>query len=108
MASKAAPLPTSNEVPQQMGFDRLAEVLSSRISKMRQKIYAPDARKQLRKFSSGEASKLLGISDSHLRQLSIDGIGPQPELGAGSISPERVPRTRFRCSHVVGRGRSCK
>ena len=100
MASKAAPLPTSNEVPQQMGFDRLAEVLSSRISKMRQKIYAPDARKQLRKFSSGEASKLLGISDSHLRQLSIDGIGPQPELGAGgkrlySLADINVLRQHF-------------
>lgn len=100
MASKVAPLPTSNEVPQQMGFDRLAEVLSSRISKMRQKIYAPDARKQLRKFSSGEASKLLGISDSHLRQLSIDGIGPQPELGAGgkrlySLADINVLRQHF-------------
>lgn len=83
MASEAAEVVRTEKDVGALGFDRLADILSTRIEKMRRKIYAPDARKHLRKFSSGEASRLLGISDSHLRQLTIDGIGPQPEVGAG-------------------------
>ena len=37
----------------------------------------------LRSFSSGEAARLIGVSDGYLRQLSLAGEGPQPETGAG-------------------------
>jgi len=40
----------------------------------------PDHR-TLRSFSSGEVAGILGVSDSYLRQLSLDGLGPTPELG---------------------------
>ncbi|MBP2444071.1 hypothetical protein JOH51_001510 [Rhizobium leguminosarum] len=35
----------------------------------------------LRPFSLGEVAEILGVSGSYLRQLSIDGLGPTPELG---------------------------
>ncbi|MGZ2433745.1 chromosome partitioning protein [Rhizobium pisi] len=35
----------------------------------------------LRSFSLGEVAEILGVSGSYLRQLSIDGLGPTPELG---------------------------
>ncbi|MGO7079289.1 AAA family ATPase [Rhizobium johnstonii] len=35
----------------------------------------------LRSFSLGEVAEFLGVSGSYLRQLSIDGLGPTPELG---------------------------
>ena len=40
-------------------------------------------KKALRSFSSGEAAKLIGIADGYLRQLSLGGKGPQPEIGSG-------------------------
>ncbi|MBX4893441.1 MULTISPECIES: plasmid partitioning protein RepA [Rhizobium] len=40
----------------------------------------PDLR-ILRSFSLGEVAEILGVSGSYLRQLSIDGQGPTPELG---------------------------
>ncbi|MBY3068549.1 plasmid partitioning protein RepA [Rhizobium laguerreae] len=41
---------------------------------------SPDPR-TLRSFSLGEVAEILGVSGSYLRQLSIDGLGPTPELG---------------------------
>ncbi len=35
----------------------------------------------LRSFSLGEVAEILDVSGSSLRQLSIDGLGPTPELG---------------------------
>lgn len=35
----------------------------------------------LRTFSLGEVAGILGVSGTYLRQLSIDGLGPIPELG---------------------------
>ncbi|WP_082490705.1 plasmid partitioning protein RepA [Aureimonas sp. Leaf454] len=58
-----------------------ARLLSSQLSAMRQRLFPPSAFKTLRSFTSGEAAKLIGVSDGYLRQLSISGEGPQPEIG---------------------------
>ncbi len=66
--------------------DRLAAQagrLSQQLQSLSERLFPPTARKSLRAFTSGEAAKLIGVSDGYLRQLSIDGIGPRPELGAG-------------------------
>lgn len=60
-----------------------AELLSAQLQAMRERLFAPASNKILRKFSSSEAAKLIGVSDSYLRQLSIAGEGPQPETGSG-------------------------
>ena len=58
-----------------------AEVLSSQLQSMRQRFFTPASQKQLRRFSSGEAARLIGVSDSFLRKLSLAGEGPQLEKG---------------------------
>jgi len=60
-----------------------AELLSAQLSALRDRLFPPAAQKTMRPFSSGEAAKLIGVSDGYLRQLSISGEGPSPEVGAG-------------------------
>ncbi|MGE3365058.1 MAG: plasmid partitioning protein RepA [Rhizobiaceae bacterium] len=60
-----------------------AELLSAQLSALRDRLFPPAAQKTLRPFTSGEAAKLVGVSDGYLRQLSISGEGPSPEVGAG-------------------------
>jgi len=59
-----------------------ARELSKKLHAHRIKLFPPTARKELRRFSSGEAAKLIGINDGYLRQLSIEGKGPKPETAA--------------------------
>ena len=60
-----------------------ARALSEQLKAMRERLFPPAASKSLRAFSSGEAAKLIGVSDGYLRQLSLAGEGPQPETGNG-------------------------
>lgn len=57
-----------------------AAVLRAQLQAMSAALYPPSSAKTLRRFSSGEAAKIIGVSDSRLRQLSIEGAGPQPEV----------------------------
>src|SRR5690606_17310716 len=60
-----------------------AQLLSAQLAALRGRLFPPTAMKTLRSFTSGEAAKLIGVSDGYLRQLSISGEGPQPEVGPG-------------------------
>lgn len=60
---------------------RRAEALSSRLRAVGERIFPPTAQKSLRSFTSGEVAQIVGVSDGYLRQLSIDGLGPSPEIG---------------------------
>ncbi len=60
-----------------------ARALSQQLKAMRERLFPPAARKTLRSFTSGEAARLIGVSDGYLRQLSLAGEGPQPETGSG-------------------------
>lgn len=55
--------------------------LSEQLRALRESLFPPTSQKALRRFSSGEASRLIGVTDGYLRQLSIAGEGPQPGLG---------------------------
>ena len=57
--------------------------LSQELNELRKTLFPPESKKTLRSFSSGEAAKLIGIADGYLRQLSLSGKGPQPEIGNG-------------------------
>lgn len=48
---------------------------------MGERVFPPTAQKSLRSFTSGEVAQIVGVSDGYLRQLSLDGLGPAPELG---------------------------
>lgn len=60
-----------------------AKLLSEQLRGLRDRLFPPLAQKSLRSFTSGEAARLIGVSDGYLRQLSINGEGPQPETGVG-------------------------
>ena len=60
-----------------------AQILSAQLSALRERLFPPTSQKILRPFSSGEAAKLVGVSDGYLRQLSISGEGPAPAIGPG-------------------------
>src|SRR3954454_16661773 len=55
--------------------------LSSELNALRKTLFPPVSQKVLRSFSSGEAAKLIGVAEGYLRQLSLAGRGPQPEIG---------------------------
>ena len=60
-----------------------ARSLSANLQTLREKLFPPEAKKQLRRFSSGEAAKLIGVTDSYLRLLSTTGEGPAPATTTG-------------------------
>jgi chromosome partitioning protein len=60
-----------------------ALTLSGQLATLRAKLFPPRSTKTLRRFSSGEAASLIGVSDAYLRQLSLAGQGPEPEIGVG-------------------------
>ncbi len=63
---------------------RHAEVLAAQLHAQRESLFPPDAAKALRRFTSGEAAKLLGVNDSYLRKLHLDGKGPTPDVTSGN------------------------
>ncbi|WP_118138342.1 plasmid partitioning protein RepA [Oceanicella sp. SM1341] len=72
---------------QQIRIDALvaehAHALSARLKAHREQLFPPDAMKQMRRFSSGEVAKLLGVNDAYLRKLHLEGRGPEPQVGPG-------------------------
>ena len=76
--NKAPALPPADET---IAAD--AQALSAQLKAMRERLFPPASQKTLRSFTSGEAARLVGVSDGYLRQLSLAGDGPQPQVGAG-------------------------
>jgi chromosome partitioning protein len=60
-----------------------ARLLSEQLQAMSEALFPPSSKKELRRFTSGEAARLIGVSDSRLRQLSLAGEGPQPAITPG-------------------------
>jgi chromosome partitioning protein len=61
-----------------------AEWLSGQLHAQRENLFPPNAQKQMRTFTSGEAAALLGVNDSYLRKLNLEGRGPSPALTPGN------------------------
>ncbi|MGY2048962.1 plasmid partitioning protein RepA [Methylobacterium sp. JK268] len=57
--------------------------LSAELNALRRTLFPPASAKVLRSFTSGEAARLIGVADGYLRQLSLAGKGPEPEVGPG-------------------------
>ncbi|MEE2951898.1 MAG: plasmid partitioning protein RepA [Pseudomonadota bacterium] len=81
---------------------RDAELLSSQLSAMRERLFPPSAKKALRAFTSGEAAKLIGVSDGYLRQLSLSGDGPQPETQANGRRSYTLETINALRAHLAG------
>jgi aminoglycoside phosphotransferase (APT) family kinase protein len=64
-------MPEAIEAEGQIAAD--AALLSAELQRLRSRLFPPVSEKRLRRFTSGEAARLIGVSDSYLRQLSLDG-----------------------------------
>jgi chromosome partitioning protein len=86
-----------------------AAALSAELQRLRSRLFPPSSDKKLRRFTSGEAARLIGVSDSYLRQLSLEGSGPQPETGAGGRRQYTLEEINVLRTHLTqasgGRGR---
>lgn len=63
-------------------IEKQARQLSRQLKLLSEHLFPPQSQKTLRTFTSGEAAQLIGVSDGYLRQLSLDGKGPIPDVSA--------------------------
>lgn len=56
-----------------------AELLGAQLKQLRLRAFPPSSEKQLRRFTSGEAAKLIGVTDAYIRHLSLTGDAPEAE-----------------------------
>ncbi|MFG1365876.1 plasmid partitioning protein RepA [Xanthobacter versatilis] len=59
---------------------RHSHLLAAQLQALRSQLYPPEAKKSLKTFTSREAATMVGIAESTLRQMSLDGEGAVPEL----------------------------
>ncbi len=79
-----------------------AGILSGQLQILFEKLFSPNAQKELRRFSSAEAARLLGVTDSYVRHLATQGEGVTSEKTSGgrrTFSLEEVNTIR----HHLGR-----
>src|ERR1700743_1347189 len=74
-------VPAGNAIHELVGAH--ARELSAKLQAHRLQLFPPSAQKSLRRFSSTEAAKLVGINDGYLRRRSIEGKGPKVDVGHG-------------------------
>lgn len=54
------------------------ELISDRLNMLRMEQYPPDAQKGLRQFSLAEVAYFLGVTQSNIKKLHLEGKGPEP------------------------------
>ncbi|SHO66903.1 chromosome partitioning protein [Pseudoxanthobacter soli DSM 19599] len=81
--TQAAATPSSAHENASHRVMRHANALSGQLRALGATLFPPSAAKSLRSFTSGEVARVVGVSDGYLRQLSLDGLGPSPTIGAG-------------------------
>jgi chromosome partitioning protein len=82
-----------------------ARALSVELFNLRARLFPPEASKELRQFTSGEAAGLLGITDAYLRQLSLAGEGPVPQVTAGNRRSYTLEQINELRRHLSREGR---
>jgi chromosome partitioning protein len=85
-----------------------ARELSEKLQAHRLELFPPMAQKTLRSFQVSEAAKLLGVKSGYLRNLSLDGKGPDPQVtpsGRRSYTAEQIQALRH---YLDETGRSSK
>lgn len=69
-----------NDLPIHKLVGQHAASLSDMLHKHREQLFPPEAQKTLRSFSSTEVANFVGINDSYLRRLAVEGKGPKPQV----------------------------
>ena len=73
------------------------ELISDRLNMLRIEQYPPDAQKSLRQFSLAEVAYFLGVTQSNIKKLHLEGKGPEPTTspsGRRSYSAEQMLELR--------------
>ena len=73
------------------------ELISDRLNMLRMEQYPPDAQKSLRQFSLAEVAYFLGVTQSNIKKLHLEGKGPEPTTsssGRRSYSAEQMLELR--------------
>ncbi len=85
----------------ELSFDEIilqqGELISERLNMLRMEQYPPDAQKGLRQFSLGEVAYFLGVTQSNIKKLHLEGKGPEPTTsssGRRSYSAEQMLELR--------------
>jgi chromosome partitioning protein len=85
-----------------------AQELSEKLQAHRLELFPPSAEKTLRSFQVSEAAKLLGVKSGYLRNLSLEGKGPDPQVtpsGRRSYTAEQIRSLRH---YLDENGRAAK
>lgn len=71
---------------QNVNFDELilqqGELISDKLNILRMEQYPPDAQKSLRQFSLAEVAYYLGVTQSNIKKIHLEGKGPTPTTSA--------------------------
>ena len=97
---------TSGEV-----IDEYASILREKLRTLSEALFSPDSVKTLRRFTSGEAAKIIGVTDNRLRQLSLAGDGPLPKVsstGRRSYTLADIHGLRAHMTEISRTGRAYK
>lgn len=84
------------------------ELISDRLNMLRMEQYPPDAQKSLRQFSLAEVAYFLGVTQSNIKKLHLEGKGPEPTTsssGRRSYSAQQMLELR---TYLDKHGRSGK
>lgn len=84
------------------------ELISDRLNMLRMEQYPPDAQKNLRPFSLAEVAYFLGVTQSNIKKLHLEGKGPEPTTsssGRRSYSAQQMLELR---AYLDKHGRSGK
>jgi chromosome partitioning protein len=85
-----------------------ARELSEKLQAHRLELFPPTAEKTLRSFQVSEAAKLLGVNSGYLRNLSLDGKGPEPQVTASGRRSYTAGQIRELRHYLDENGRSSK
>lgn len=69
--------------------------LTRQLQLHQQKLFPPTSQKSIRSFSPAEAAYFIGIGEGYLRQIALEGFGPEPMAnGRRMYSPLDMERIR--------------
>lgn len=94
----------------ELNFDELilqqGELISDKLNMLRMEQYPPNAKKGLRQFSLAETAYFLGVTQSNIKKLHLEGKGPVPTTsssGRRTYTAEQMLELR---NHLDKHGRS--
>lgn len=73
----------ANEISIDKTIAHDASMLSGQLQVLFEKLFSPNAKKELRRFSSAETAKLIGVTDSYVRHLATQEDGVTSEKSSG-------------------------